>query len=254
MSIDKQIVDFKATLEAMIKSPDKESVCIYGQKAVEQLSTLEDSISDKIILDNEESQKIIESLKEENTNLQTENSGLKNKITSLNDELEKQDLELNELEEKLNDIDDNLYLQNIFDLMSHLGTEISKISSELSVVSKTNSEIKMVQNATSKNTEKLICNTHKISNVIDVYNKNMCAIKELYNETKVQAENASTLSNTNKQQIEKLDKVLDDINEDLALKEEHLKNIDTEVDKVQKEVTGINKLFANLKGIFSKNV
>ena len=165
MNIDKQLSDISITLESLIKSPDMESMVVTATEAVNQYAELRKNLSDKILMDNESNENIIADLKIKITQLEKDLAEEKRdhitEVNELKDELEKQDEELSELEEKMNGSGGNLFSENVFKLLSNLDDKLSAMSSDIGVVVQTNSDIKISQNYSAKNMNKLLKNKNK---------------------------------------------------------------------------------------------
>ena len=165
MNIDKQLNAISITLESLIKSSDMESMVVKATEAVNQYGELRENLSDKILMDNESNESIIAGLKVKITQLEKDLAEEKRdhitEVNELKDELEKQDEELNELEEKMNGSGGNLFSENVFKLLSNLDDKLSAMSSDIGVVMQANSDIKISQNSSSKNMNKLLKNTYQ---------------------------------------------------------------------------------------------
>lgn len=255
MNIDKQLNAISITLESLIKSSDMESMVVKATEAVNQYGELRENLSDKILMDNESNESIIAGLKVKITQLEKDLAEEKRdhitEVNELKDELEKQDEELNELEEKMNGSGGNLFSENVFKLLSNLDDKLSAMSSDIGVVMQANSDIKISQNSSSKNMNKLLKNTYHIGTVIDTYNEQLGRVQDLYTEAKTKAESSETMSKSNKEQLEKLNETIEQINEDDKEQSKAIKETKEDLEQTKEDVKEVKGLLNRLKGLFS---
>lgn len=255
MNIDKQLNDISITLESLIKSPDMESMVIKATEAVNQYGELKKNLSDKILMDNENNENIIADLKVKITQLEKDLAEEKRdhitEVNELKDELEKQDEELNELEEKMNGAGGNLFSENVFKLLSNLDDKLSTLSSDIGVVVQTNSDIKISQNSSAKNMNKIIKNVYHIGTVIDTYNEQLSNVQSLYTEAKAKAESSETMSKSNKEQLDRLNETIEQINEDEKQQSKAIKETKEDLEQTKEDVKEVKGLLNRLKGLFN---
>lgn len=255
MNIDKQLNDISITLESLIKSPDMESMVIKATEAVNQYGELKKNLSDKILMDNENNENIIADLKVKITQLEKDLAEEKRdhitEVNELKDELEKQDEELNELEEKMNGAGGNLFSENVFKLLSNLDDKLSSLSSDIGVVVQTNSDIKISQNSTAKNMNKIIKNVYHIGTVIDTYNEQLGKVQDLYTDAKAKAESSETMSKSNKEQLDRLNETIEQINEDEKQQSKAIKETKEDLEQTKEDVKEVKGLLNRLKGLFN---